>query len=331
MRLSMPAARLLVRQRLLLKVCGTTVVQFGRVKEGKGEFLLFEGSKPGAATARLLPGIIQASLDALPIPKRMRWGSCSAEFVRPVHWLVHAVRPGHRSRTILDTDSGRETRGHRFHAPRDDAHRCARGLCRPAGIGGKVLADFASRKARVRAEVLRAGNMGRPMITDELLDEVTALVEWPVGVAGQFEARFLPCRAKSSFQPCRNISAISRLQDANGALLPWFVTVSNVESRDASKVRAGNERVVRPRLSDAAFFYEQDRKQPLTASRAALDNVTFQAKLGSIGDKVRRVGALAERDRRDLGSDPAAAGKPPNLRSVTSSPAWSVSSRNSRA
>ena len=287
--------------------CGTTVAQLGRVKEGKGEFLLFEGSKPGAPTASLLPGIIQASLDALPIPKRMRWGSGSVEFVRPVHWLVMLFGQEVIPARILDTDSGRETRGHRFHAPealRIDAPAEYAALLESRG---RVLADFESRKARVRAEVLRAGNMGRPLITDALLDEVTALVEWPVGVAGQFEARFLDLPREVLISTLQEHQRYFPVEDANGALLPWFVTVSNIESRDASKIRAGNERVVRPRLSDAAFFYEQDRKQPLTARRAALDNVTFQAKLGSIGDKVRRVSSLAGELAMTLGGDAAAA------------------------
>ena len=268
---------------------------------------MFEGSKPGAPTASLLPGIIQASLDALPIPKRMRWGSSSAEFVRPVHWLVLLFGQDVIPARILDTESGRETRGHRFHAPealRIDAPAAYAALLESKG---KVLADFESRKARVRAEVLRAGNMGRPLITDELLDEVTALVEWPVGVAGQFDARFLDLPREVLISTLQEHQRYFPVEDAAGALLPWFVTVSNIESRDASKVRAGNERVVRPRLSDAAFFYEQDRKQTLTARRAALDNVTFQAKLGSIGDKVRRVSPLAGELAQTLGGDAAAA------------------------
>lgn len=287
--------------------CGTTVVALGRLKEGKGEFLLFEGSKPGAATVALLPGIVQAALDALPIPKRMRWGSGNAEFVRPVHWLVMLFGDDIVPARLLDIDSGRETRGHRFHAPQTIS--LAHAADYPAALenGGKVLADFSVRKERVRSEVLRAASMGQPMITDDLLDEVTALVEWPVGVAGQFEERFLQLPREVLISTLQEHQRYFPVQDANGSLLPWFVTVSNIESRDPAKVRAGNERVVRPRLSDAAFFYEQDRKQPLTARRAALDNVTFQAKLGSIGDKVRRVGALAERIARDLGSDPAAA------------------------
>ncbi len=289
------------------ETCVTTVAQLGRLKEGKGEFLLFEGSKPGAPTASLLPGIIQASLDALPIPKRMRWGSGSVEFVRPVHWLVLLFGQDVIPARILDTDSGRETRGHRFHAPEVLRIAAPAEYATLLESKGKVLADFESRKSRVRAEVLRAGNMGRPLLTDALLDEVTALVEWPVGVAGQFEKRFLQLPREVLISTLQEHQRYFPVEDADGALLPWFVTVSNIDSRDASKIRAGNERVVRPRLSDAAFFYEQDRRQPLTARLAALDKVAFQAKLGSIGDKVRRVSSLAAELAHALGGDVPAA------------------------
>ncbi len=289
--------------------CGSSVASLGRIKEGKGEFLLFAGSKPGATTMSLLPGVVQASLDALPIPKRMRWGSGSAEFVRPVHWLVLLFGNEVVPARLLDTQSGRETRGHRFHAPQ------AISLATPAEYAtvletrGKVLPDFAQRKQRVRTEVLRAGHMGRPLVTDALLDEVTSLIEWPVGVAGQFEQRFLALPREVLISTLQEHQRYFPVEDVNGALLPWFITVSNIESRDAAQVRAGNERVVRPRLADAAFFYEQDRKQPLAARVAALDAVTFQIKLGSLGNKTRRVSELARKLAAQLGTDPVAAGQ----------------------
>ena len=289
------------------ETCGTSVAALGRVKEGKGEFLLFAGSKPGAPSVSLLPGIVQAALDALPIQKRMRWGSSSAEFVRPVHWLVMLFGNEVVPARLLDTVAGRETRGHRFHAPATLALAVPADYAKTLESKGKVLADFGARKQRVRAEVLRAGNMGRPLITDQLLDEVTALVEWPVGVAGQFDQRFLKLPREVLISTLQEHQRYFPVEDANGALLPWFITISNIESRDPTQVRAGNERVVRPRLSDAAFFYEQDRRQPLAARCIALDKVTFQAKLGSLGDKVRRVSSLAGELAAALGTDAAAA------------------------
>jgi glycyl-tRNA synthetase beta chain len=274
--------------------CGVDVGALKRVTEGKGEFLFFEGSKAGQTTVSLLPGMVQRALDQLPIPKRMRWGASNAEFVRPVHWLVMLYGGELVPARILDTDAGIATRGHRFMAPKDFP------LAQPADYeatlreGGKVIADFAARRELIRRQVTEVGKSlgGNALIGEELLDEVTALVEWPSALAGGFEARFLELPREVLISTLQHHQRYFPVENG-GKLLPHFITVANIESRDPSKVRAGNERVVRPRLSDAAFFWSQDRKQPLHARRAALDAVTFQAKLGSIGDKVRRMSTLA--------------------------------------
>ena len=275
--------------------CGVAVDALKRVVEGKGEFLYFEGEKPGLATVSLLPGIVQKSLDALPIPKRMRWGSSAAEFVRPVHWLVLLFGGDVIPARILDTDAGRATRGHRFMAPADLP------LTSPADYEttlrdrGFVLADFAVRREKIREQVVAAAGSltGEALLDEKLLDEVTALVEWPSPVTGSFEGRFLDLPREVLISTLQQHQRYFAVQNSAGKLLPHFITVSNIESRDPSKVRAGNERVVRPRLSDAAFFWSQDRKQKLADRRPALDAVTFQAKLGSVGDKTRRVATLA--------------------------------------
>jgi glycyl-tRNA synthetase beta chain len=275
--------------------CGADVTALTRITEGKGEFLYFAGSKPGLATAGLLPAIVQKSLDALPIPKRMRWGSSNAEFVRPVHWLVMLFGADIVPARILDTDAGRATRGHRFMAPQEFA------LANPAGYEtvlrekGKVIPDFGERRARIGTQVTAAAKSlsGEALLSDSLLDEVTALVEWPSAVAGSFEARFLELPREVLISTLQQHQRYFPVQAADAKLLPHFITVANIESREPDKVRAGNERVVRPRLSDAAFFWSQDRKQPLAARLPGLDAVTFQAKLGSIGEKVRRVQTLA--------------------------------------
>jgi glycyl-tRNA synthetase beta chain len=275
--------------------CGVDVTALNRITEGKGEFLFFEGTKAGLTTATLLPGIVQKSLDALPIPKRMRWGSSSAEFVRPVHWLVMLFGAEVVAARILDTTSGNATRGHRFMAPGELPLKLPAEYAATLHSQGKVVADFAARRALIREQVAAAGKQlgGAALLDDELLDEVTALVEWPSAVAGEFEARFLELPREVLISTLQEHQRYFPVEGAGGKLLPHFITVSNIESRDVAKVRAGNERVVRPRLSDAAFFWSQDRKQPLAARQAALDAVTFQAKLGSIGDKVRRVSTLA--------------------------------------
>ena len=285
--------------------CGVALDALGRVTEGKGEFLSFEGKKPGAATVSLLPGIVQAALDALPIPKRMRWGASDAEFVRPVHWVLMRFGDDVVPARLLDTDAGATTRGHRFHAPQALAVPTPADYAKVLREQGFVLADFAERRERIREAVTaRAAALGgRAVMDDALLDEVTALVEWPVAIEGRFEEHFLALPREVLLCTLQEHQRYFAIEDDKGALLPLFITVSNIESREPARVREGNERVVRPRLSDAAFFQAQDRRKPLADSRAGLDAVTFQAKLGSIGDKVRRVGALAATIAPQVGAD----------------------------
>ena len=275
--------------------CGTRVEALQRLDEGKGTFLFFLGTRAGERAVALLPGLVQAALDALPIPRRMHWGAGSAMFVRPVHWVVMLYGKEVVAATLLDTPAGQLTRGHRFHAPRPIRIASPGSYERTLRERGHVLADFAARRERIRTEVAAAAaNVhGRALITEALLQEVTALVEWPVALTGRFEERFLSLPREVLTSTLEDHQRYFPVEDAQGRLLPAFIAVSNIESRAPATVRAGNERVVRPRLADAAFFWEQDRRQPLAARRAALDAVTFQAKLGSLGDKTRRVSALA--------------------------------------
>lgn len=297
------------------ETCGVTLEQLGRVTEGKGEFLYFEGSKPGAATTSLLPAIVQAALDALPIPKRMRWGTSEAEFVRPVHWIV--MRFGHETLPVrlLDTEAGATTRGHRFHAPQELAFSSPADYADTLRSKGFVLAGFAERRERIRDQVLVcAKNLGgKAVLDDALLDEVTALVEWPVAIEGRFDERFLALPREVLISTLQEHQRYFAVENTKGELTNHFITVSNIESRDPSRVRAGNERVVRPRLADAAFFHEQDRRNPLHAWRQGLDSVTFQVKLGSIGDKLRRVVALTREIAPLVGADVALAARAAEL------------------
>lgn len=297
------------------ETCGVTLEQLGRVTEGKGEFLYFEGSKPGAATTTLLPAIVQAALDALPIPKRMRWGTSEAEFVRPVHWIV--MRFGHETLPVrlLDTEAGATTRGHRFHAPQELAFSSPADYADTLRSKGFVLASFAERRERIRDQVLVcAKNLGgKAVLDDALLDEVTALVEWPVALEGRFDERFLALPREVLISTLQEHQRYFAVENTKGELTNHFITVSNIESRDPSRVRAGNERVVRPRLADAAFFHEQDRRNPLHAWRQGLDSVTFQAKLGSIGDKLRRVVALTREIAPLVGANVALAARAAEL------------------
>ncbi|HEY6823466.1 MAG TPA: glycine--tRNA ligase subunit beta, partial [Steroidobacteraceae bacterium] len=274
--------------------CGSTVEALGRIEEEKGTFLFFGGTRAGERTVQLLPALIQSALDQLPIPRRMHWGEGQAMFVRPVHWIVMLFGRDVVPATLLETASGRHTRGHRFLAPRPLTLASPASYERTLREKGHVLADFSARRERIRTEVTTVAEAvaGRALIREALLDEVTALTEWPVALAGRFEERFLALPREVLICTLEDHQRYFPVEDSAGRLLPAFITVSNIASRDPPQVRAGNERVVRARLSDAAFFWEQDRREPLAARRLALESVTFQAKLGSLGDKTRRVRGL---------------------------------------
>lgn len=285
--------------------CGSTVEQLTRVREGKGEFLFFSGRKPGVATRSLLAGFVQTALDALPIPKRMRWGAGDATFVRPVHWVVMLLGDDIVEATPLDTPAGRSTRGHRFHAPDPIELASPADYERLLRERGRVVASFAARREMIRAGVVSTARAagGEAVLGDALLDEVTALVEWPVPLAGRFDASFLTLPREVLIATLQEHQRYFAVQDETGSLLPVFITVANIESRDPAQVRAGNERVVRPRLADASFFYGQDRRKPLADRLPALSAVTYQAKLGSIGARTQRIVALAERIAADIGAN----------------------------
>ena len=290
--------------------CEVALTDLGREQDAKGNtFLSFTGTKSGAAAADVLARFVSESLDALPIPRRMRWGAGEAQFVRPVHGLVLLHGDALLPATVLGVSASRSTVGHRFMAPEPIYIEAAADYPQLLEQQGKVIASFAQRRERIRLAVQHqaAALGGTPLMSDALLDEVTALVEWPVPVAGQFETRFLTLPREVLVSTLQAHQRYFPVEDSQGALLPWFITISNIDSTDAQAVRAGNERVVRPRLADAAFFYAQDQAQPLASRIAALDKVTFQAQLGSIGDKVRRLAALARVIAARIEGDEAAA------------------------
>jgi len=291
--------------RAFAKSCGVEVAALTRLSTDKGEWLAFRGTETGAATTAVLPGIVVQAIAGLPIAKRMRWGAHAAEFVRPVHWVVLLYGEELIPAEILGLDAGRVTRGHRFHAP---APIALAGADRYADAlrEAHVIADVAVRRAAIHAGVtaLAAKLGGRALIEPALLDEVTALVEWPVPIAGRFHARFLELPREVVVATIQGHQRYFPVETDDGTLRHLFITVSNIESRDPGQVVAGNERVVRPRLTDAAFFWEQDRKQTLEAHAAKLAGVTFQAKLGSYADKTARVRALAGEIGARIGAGP---------------------------
>ena len=285
--------------------CGVAIEALSRITEPNGEFLHFSGVQSGQATPALLPGIVQKSLDALPVAKRMRWGDGDAEFVRPVHWIVMLYGRDVVPCSLFGLPAGNASHGHRFHAPRQIRIPSPRAYAERLEKSGRVIASFTERRDRIRSGVvqLAASLGGEAVLDDALLDEVTALVEWPAPVAGRFEERFLRLPPEVVIATVQDHQRYFPVRDAAGALTPWFVTVANIDSRDPEQVRAGNERVVRPRLADAAFFWDQDRKQTLAARRSALGAVTFQKQLGSVLAKSNRVAALAEQIAPLAGAD----------------------------
>src|SRR5271168_312646 len=278
------------------KNCGVPVAELSALKTDKGEWLMFRGTERGAPTSSLLGAIVGQAVAGLPIAKRMRWGSSTVEFVRPVHSVVLLYGDEVVPAEVLGLKAGRVTHGHRFHAPKPISLKSAKGY-EGRLHRARVVADFAKRRELVRAGVniaAAAGGAGATALIEEaLLDEVTALVEWPVPIAGQFEQRFLRLPREVVIATVQDHQRYFAVQGADGKLSGWFVTVSNIESRDPSKVREGNERVVRPRLSDAAFFWDQDRRTPLALRAKELASVTFQVKLGSFAQKSERLAALA--------------------------------------
>jgi len=295
--------------------CGVEVAALEHLETPKGLWLVHRGTEAGAHTTSLLPGIVQASLDALPIARRMRWGAGEAQFVRPVHWVLMLFGKDVVPCEILGVASSNLTCGHRFMAPKPLRIPSPSAYVATLHRRGRVLADIHERRETIRqgvtAEAARLG--GNAVISDALLDEVTALVEWPVPLAGRFDERFLELPAEVPIATMQDHQRYFPVRDAGGALMPWFIAVANLESADPAQVIAGNERVVRPRLSDAAFFWSTDRQQRLDARCESLRRVTFQTQLGSLHDKTERVRALAKSIAAAIGGDPRLADRAAEL------------------
>lgn len=275
--------------------CGVQADQLDHLTTDKGAWLVYRTGQQGQYASTLLPDIVRQSLARLPIPRRMRWAALDAEFVRPVHWLVMLLGDEVIDCEILSVHSGRNSRGHRFMKPGNVS------ITRPAAYvdllreNGKVIADFDERREIIRQQLLDAAAAvnGKAVMDDDLLDEVTGLVEWPRAVTGRFDEHFLEVPAEALISTMQGNQKYFPLMDDDGKLLPYFITLSNIESRDEAQVRIGNERVIRPRLADADFFWNQDRKQSLASHAADLKNVVFQNKLGSLEEKAQRVAKLA--------------------------------------
>ena len=286
--------------------CGIDVEHLERLETEKGTWLAFRTTEVGQSTASLLPDIVQRAADNLPIKRRMRWSHGDIEFVRPVHWVVLLLGDEMVDADILGVSAGRHTRGHRFHQPSPIPIEEPAGYASQLYSSGHVVADFETRKEMIRTQVEDTAKKmgGRAEINEQLLDEVTSLVEWPVPIAGSFDEEFLELPPSVLIATMRGVQKYFHVVRPDGKLLPRFVTISNIESRNPDAVRAGNERVIRPRLKDAAFFYEADRQHKLESHLESIKHIKFQDKLGSLHDKSLRVSKLAAHIAIAMGQNP---------------------------
>ncbi|WP_313642836.1 glycine--tRNA ligase subunit beta [Stenotrophomonas sp.] len=279
-----------------------------RTTDAKGERFVLRSVTPGAQTASLLPEILREAIAAMPIPKPMRWGNHEYAFARPVHWLVLLHGNDIVPAELLGLTSDRFSRGHRFMADKQVW------LSNPADYveslkAANVLVDADARRERIVAEVnaaaAQAGGVAR--ITDDNLEQVVNLVEWPAAVLCSFEREFLAVPQEALIETMEINQKFFPVLDAGGKLTEKFIGIANIESRDVAEVSKGYERVIRPRFSDAKFFFDEDLKQGLVAMGEGLKTVTYQAKLGSVADKVQRVSALAQIIAPQVGADPVQA------------------------
>lgn len=288
---------------------GLSVDQLDTLETDKGAWLVARVTEQGKPVAELLPGFLAQSVQRLPIPKRMRWGARKEQFVRPVQWLVALLGDQVLPLSLLGLQAGAQTRGHRFHAPAPLTVASPAQYAQQLEQDGFVIADFARRREMVREQAIAAGQQagGQAHIDDDLLDEVTALVEWPVALVGRFDDDFLRVPQEALITAMQEHQKYFPVLDAQGKLMNAFITISNIDSRDRQAVISGNEKVIRPRLADAAFFYDNDCRKTLAEHAEPLKQVVFQQQLGTVHEKCERIGRLAGIIAAQIGGYPALA------------------------
>ncbi|KEK30028.1 glycine--tRNA ligase subunit beta [Shewanella xiamenensis] len=273
---------------------GITVDQAERLVTDKGEWLVYNAKVEGVETKSLIAAMAQRALDKLPIPKPMRWGSSKTQFIRPVHTATMLLGSELIEGELLGIKSARNVRGHRFMGTGFELDHADNYLTL-LREKGKVIADYESRKALIKADAEKAAAKigGTADIEDDLLEEVTSLVEWPVVLTASFEEKFLNVPSEALVYTMKGDQKYFPVFDDAGKLLPNFIFVANIESKDPAQIIAGNEKVVRPRLADAEFFFNTDKKHTLESRLPSLETVLFQQQLGTLKDKVTRISALA--------------------------------------
>ena len=285
---------------------GITVEEAERLVTDKGEWLLFKSEVKGQHINSLIPAIAESALAKLPIAKPMRWGSASTQFIRPVHTVTMLFGSELIQGELLGVASDRTIRGHRFMGEAELTLSHADQYESLLDDSGKVIVDYERRKAIIREQVeaLAAHENGVAAIDDELLEEVTSLVEWPVTLVGSFEEKFLAVPSEALIYTMKDNQKYFPVLDKEGNLLPRFIFVSNIVSRDPKQVVSGNEKVVRPRLADAEFFFETDKKKTLESRLESLSTVLFQKQLGTLKEKSQRISAVAEKIATSIKANP---------------------------
>lgn len=283
--------------------CGVSPDELSEIETSKGTWMVYYQEKKGQAVADLLPDIVNKSLANLPIPKRMRWGSSDIEFVRPVHWVLMLLDESIVPANILGHQASNFTKGHRFHAPERIKITRPGNYSLKLGTQGFVVASFEERLSLIRQQVKAIATSfgGEAVIDEDLLEEVTALNEWPQAVQGDFDEVFLSVPAEALISAMKSHQKYFHVLDRHGKLMSKFITIANIVSSNPLAVKEGNERVIRPRLADAKFFWDQDRKHTLDDFLPRLKKVIFQQKLGSLFDKVERLESLTVKIAKPLG------------------------------
>ncbi|HDS7362396.1 glycine--tRNA ligase subunit beta [Morganella morganii] len=285
--------------------CGITVDQADRMVTDKGEWLLYRAVEKGNKAKELLADMVSRALAKLPIPKLMRWGDKETHFVRPVHTVTMLMGADVIPGEVLGITSDRVIRGHRFMGEAEFTIAHADEYPAILETRGKVMADYDARKAMIKRDAEKAALAlgGVADLTDSLLEEVTSLVEWPVVLTAKFEEKFLAVPSEALVYTMKSDQKYFPVYDKNGNLMPNFIFVANIESSDPSQIIAGNEKVVRPRLADAEFFFKTDCKKRLEDNLPRLSTVLFQQQLGTLRDKTDRLEALAGWIAGQIGAD----------------------------
>ncbi len=287
--------------------CGVSPEALLTIQNAQGEWVGYRQIVAGKTVQEILPAIVTHALGALPIAKRMRWGAHQTEFVRPVHSVILLYGKEVIPAEIVGLSADRKTRGHRFHS--QGWFNIASPASYVKSLAKKyVIADFEERKEKIRQQIkaivkAMLGSQAQAVIQEELLDEVTGLVEWPIALCGSFDANFLSVPQEALISAMQDHQRYFPVVDEHNQLLPFFITISNIDSRNAKQVVEGNERVLRARLSDAAFFFEMDKKQKLVDRTVYLKNMVFQNKLGTLYDKGERIAQLAATIADSIGVD----------------------------